>query len=75
MLFHVLLSSLLSLATAAPRIKLGGTTLVGRDVTLLKQDFFGGKTPPPVTSLTPDILQGYLMQSPRLETCAFDVRF
>jgi len=42
MMLHILLSLLLSLAVAAPQVKLGGTTLVGRDVTLLKQDFFGG---------------------------------
>jgi len=56
MLLHVLLSSLLSLAAAAPQVKLGDTTLIGRDVTLLKQDFFGGKAPLPVPSLVPDIL-------------------
>ncbi|KAF9261947.1 esterase 1 [Marasmius fiardii PR-910] len=42
----MLLSFLLAIASgvsaAAPTVQLGGTTLVGRDVTLLKQDFFGG---------------------------------
>ncbi|KAF9045371.1 esterase 1 [Panaeolus papilionaceus] len=37
---------LLTLATAAfaaaPQVKIGGTTFTGRDVTLFKQDFFGG---------------------------------
>ncbi|KAG7090605.1 hypothetical protein E1B28_009707 [Marasmius oreades] len=40
------LSLLLALASGvtatAPTVSLGGTTLVGRDVSLLKQDFFGG---------------------------------
>lgn len=27
---------------AAPKVKVGKTTLIGRDVTGLKQDFFGG---------------------------------
>ena len=45
MLFRVLLSTFLSLAAAAPQVKLGDTTLIGRDVTLRKQDFFGGKCP------------------------------
>ena len=56
MLSHVLLGSLLALATAAPQVKLGDTTLVGRDVTLLNQDFFGGNPPSPVASLTTDML-------------------
>jgi len=43
MLVFMLLSSLVSLAAAAPQVQLGNTTLVGRDVPLLKQDFFGGK--------------------------------
>jgi len=75
MLFHVLLSSLLYLATAAPQVKLGDAILVGRDVTLLKQDFFGGKTAPPIALLTPDIPQGFLMQSLRLEPYVCDVPF
>ena len=56
MLPHVLLSSLLSLAIATPQVKLGDATIVGRDVTLLKQDFFGGNTSPPVPSPAPDVL-------------------
>lgn len=36
------ISCLLSQTSAAPKIRLGNSTLVGRDVTLLKQDFFGG---------------------------------
>jgi len=27
---------------AAPQIQIGSTNVVGRDVTLLRQDFFGG---------------------------------
>jgi len=41
-----LLISIIALITpcyAAPEVKINGTTLVGRDVTILKQDFFGGK--------------------------------
>jgi acetylcholinesterase len=34
---------LLVAASAAPEVNIGHTTLVGRDVTGLKQDFFGGK--------------------------------
>ena len=77
MLFHVLFSSLLSLIGAAPQVKLGNATLIGRDVTLLNQDFFGGKTLPPVASLTPDmpdIPQGSLMQNLRSETYVCDIR-
>ncbi|KAF8870476.1 esterase 1 [Infundibulicybe gibba] len=33
---------LASLVAGAPQVQLGKTTLVGRDVTLLRQDFFGG---------------------------------
>jgi len=33
---------LASAAFAAPQVKIGKTTLVGKDVTLLHQDFFGG---------------------------------
>ena len=33
---------LIVLVAAAPEVKLGNTTLIGRDVTLLQQDFFGG---------------------------------
>jgi hypothetical protein len=29
-------------AFPAPQVKLGNATLIGRDVTVLKQDFFGG---------------------------------
>ena len=75
MRFHVLLSSLLSLTAAAPQVKLGNTTLVGRNVTVLKQDFFGGKTPPLVALLTPDILQGSHMQNLRLEPSVCDILF
>ena len=56
MLSRVLLSSLLALAAASPQVKLGDAILVGRDVTLLKQDFFGGNTSTPVPSLIHDIL-------------------
>jgi hypothetical protein len=38
----VSLATLLCVNSQAPTIRLGKTTLVGRDVTLLKQDFFGG---------------------------------
>ena len=38
------LSGVLALAYAAPEVQLGSTTLVGRDVTLSKQDFFGGRS-------------------------------
>jgi hypothetical protein len=31
----------------APQVKIGKTTLIGRDVTGLKQDFFGGEWLPP----------------------------
>ena len=75
MLFHVLWSSLLSLIAAAPQVKLGNTILIGRDVTLLKQDFFGGRTPPPIASLTPDVPQESLMQNLRLGTYVCDIRF
>lgn len=34
----------ISVGAASPQVRLGTTTLVGRDVTLLKQDFFGGKS-------------------------------
>ncbi|KAF8893075.1 Alpha/Beta hydrolase protein [Infundibulicybe gibba] len=33
--------ALMPLANGAPEVKLGETTIIGRDVTLLKQDFFG----------------------------------
>ena len=55
MLSRVLLSSLLALATASPQVKLGDAILVGRDVTLLNQEFFGGNTSTPVLSLILDI--------------------
>jgi len=35
--------ALITSCYAVPEVKIGGTTLVGRDVTILKQDFFGGK--------------------------------
>lgn len=42
---HVLAQSLTLIAfvTAAPQVKIGNTTLVGRDVPSLKQEFFGGE--------------------------------
>ncbi|KAF9009207.1 hypothetical protein BDZ89DRAFT_1143941 [Hymenopellis radicata] len=36
------LVSLAGLALCAPEVQLGNTTLIGRDVTILHQDFFGG---------------------------------
>ncbi|KAJ7579028.1 esterase 1 [Mycena floridula] len=55
-MFSVLLLALLGVrcnAAVAPEVTLGKTTLVGRDVTLLHQDFFGGIpfAEPPVGSL------------------------
>jgi hypothetical protein len=42
--FSIILSLFLRpAALASPVVKIGHTTLVGRDVTGLKQDFFGGK--------------------------------
>ena len=41
--FTVLSFSLCSAAEAAPQVNIGKTILVGRDVTALKQDFFGGE--------------------------------
>jgi acetylcholinesterase len=41
LLFAVLAALPLPLI-AAPQLKLGGTTLVGRDITGLKLEFFGG---------------------------------
>lgn len=38
----LLLLSSASLAYAAPEVTLGQTTLVGRDIPGLEQDFFGG---------------------------------
>ena len=75
MQFHFLLNSLLSLSAAGPKVKLGNTTLVGRNVPLLNQDFFGGKIPLPVGSFTPDIPQGSLMRNLRSETYVCDVLF
>ena len=44
MAFSIILSLFLCpLALASPVVKIGNTTLIGRDVTGLKQDFFGGK--------------------------------
>ncbi|KAF8993119.1 extracellular triacylglycerol lipase precursor [Hymenopellis radicata] len=36
------LAALAGFALGAPQVRLGNTTLIGRDVTLLHQDFFGG---------------------------------
>ena len=72
MLCHVLLGSLLSLAVAAPQVKLGDAILVGRDVTLLNQDFFGGNTSPPVPSPAPDVL--YRAAIPYAEPPVGDLR-
>ncbi|KAG6917479.1 hypothetical protein DXG01_002342 [Tephrocybe rancida] len=60
----LLLLTSVSLALAAPEVKLGQTTLVGRDVTGFKQDFFGAipfaeppigklRLQPPVLKLLP----------------------
>lgn len=45
MVFGLAILSLVLCPTilAAPEVNIGRTTLVGRDVTGLKQDFFGGK--------------------------------
>ncbi len=37
------LAALARLALCAPQVQVGNTTLIGRDVTLLQQDFFGGE--------------------------------
>ncbi|KAJ7579027.1 esterase 1 [Mycena floridula] len=55
-MFSVLLVALLGvkcISAVAPKVTLGKTTLVGRDVTLLHQDFFGGIpfAEPPLGSL------------------------
>jgi hypothetical protein len=43
MLFNIAsFLALVSVVPAAPQIKVGKTTFIGRDVTGLKQDFFGG---------------------------------
>ncbi|KAG7089104.1 hypothetical protein E1B28_010813 [Marasmius oreades] len=68
------LSLLLTLASgvtaAAPTVRLGKTTVVGRDVSLLKQDFFGGipYAEPPLgrLRLTPPVLKT------RLSSATFD---
>lgn len=31
-------------AGQAPQVKLGNTTLIGRDITVLRQEFFGGNS-------------------------------
>ncbi|KAF8993117.1 extracellular triacylglycerol lipase precursor [Hymenopellis radicata] len=36
------LAALAGVALCAPQVQVGNTTLIGRDVTLLQQDFFGG---------------------------------
>jgi len=41
--FLVSITVLITYCYGAPQVKIGGTTLVGRDVTILKQDFFGGE--------------------------------
>jgi hypothetical protein len=42
-MLSLLLLAVFSTGTfAAPQVKLGNTTIIGRDVTALKQDFFGG---------------------------------
>ncbi|KAJ3864667.1 extracellular triacylglycerol lipase precursor [Lentinula novae-zelandiae] len=48
-----LICAALGIGAASPEVQLGKTTLVGRDVTLLKQDFFGGIpfAEPPLGSL------------------------
>ncbi|KAJ3886403.1 extracellular triacylglycerol lipase precursor [Lentinula edodes] len=48
-----LICAALGVGAASPEVQLGKTTLVGRDVTLLKQDFFGGIpfAEPPLGSL------------------------
>jgi len=43
LLYLPTLLGLLTLVNAAPQVKIGKTTLVGRDITLLKLDFFGGE--------------------------------
>lgn len=43
MLFSVVLSLLCPAALAAPEVIIGRMTLIGRDITGLQQDFFGGK--------------------------------
>ncbi|PPQ65131.1 hypothetical protein CVT24_003221 [Panaeolus cyanescens] len=51
---------------AAPQVKIGGTTFTGRDVTLFKQDFFGGIpfAEPPLGNLRlrPPVLKTRLQQ-------------
>ncbi|KAF9457905.1 esterase 1 [Collybia nuda] len=58
---------LASFALGAPQVKLGQTTLIGRDVTLFKQDFFGGIpfAEPPLGSLRlkPPVLKTRLSQT------------
>ncbi|KAG5720884.1 hypothetical protein E4T56_gene13561 [Termitomyces sp. T112] len=63
-LSSLLLLALAPLVSAAPEVTLGQTTLVGRDISGLKQDFFGGipfaeppignlRLEPPVLKLQP----------------------
>ncbi len=40
------LAALAGFALGAPQVQVGNTTLIGRDVTLLQQDFFGGERLP-----------------------------
>lgn len=48
-----------ALVCAAPEIKLGETTLVGRDITLLKLDFFGGMSYKPFSQFFAHLLFRY----------------
>jgi len=44
MLFSAIVSlTLFPAALAVPKVNIGHTTLIGRDITGLKLDFFGGK--------------------------------
>jgi hypothetical protein len=42
LLTYVFLLAAASTVFAAPQVKLGGTTLIGRDIPSLEQEFFGG---------------------------------
>ncbi|KAF7773531.1 CAZyme family CE10 [Agaricus bisporus var. burnettii] len=60
----VLLSTTTTARSNAPQVKLGNTTLIGRDITGLKQDFFGGipYAEPPLGNLRlkPPVLKKHL---------------